>query len=440
MKKLIVYLLLAAALLTLGACASPGVTQTAADVSPAPDAEMTETVQLRCLNLHPEAEEAWKTLAALYEDETGAAVEIVTAEPSALPDLLSGSDAPALFEFDAASGLPGWEDFALELTDTPALGELCDGAFALRDDQGAVRALAGSVEAFGLIVNTRLLAEAGFELRDLRDFTSLRTAAEYIHNFARAFGFEAFASVGLDGVSAWRYTRLLANMPLYYELRDLGAPGLPATLSGSYLDNYRSAWELCVSNGARFRTDLLMVSDEGTKKEFGTGQAVFCLGGSWELEELTERYGMDGADLTLLPIYCGVEGEENAAPCIDAKSYWAVNARCSESERQAALDFLYFCVGNERNAGILAAQLGALPYKNAPRSGNVLTDAALDAVAEGRFPVPWVVDRAPNQAGWSAGLADGLIRYAADRSELTWARVAAAWLDGWAINSAAAMR
>lgn len=441
MKKLIAWMLLAAALLTLSACASPAVTQTDADAEPAPTAEAAaETVTVRYLNLRPEAEESWKKLAALYEGETGVAVEIVTAEPSALPDALSGSDAPALFEIKDAYSVPGWEDFALELTDTPALLELSDAAFALRDGQGTVRALPCGMEAFGLLTNTRLLAEAGFAPSDIYDFASLQAAAQYIHGFAQALGFDAFATVGLDGVSAWRYTRLLANMPLYYELRDLGASALPARLSGSYLDNYRSAWELYVSNGAKLRFDLFMVADEGTKQEFGTGGAAFCLGGSWELEELTERYGMDGAELTLLPLYCGVAGEESAAPCIGSESYWAVNAQVSESERQAALDFLYYCVSNEECVQILSGQLGALPYKNAPRSGNVLTAAALDAVAAGQTPVPWAIDRVPNQSAWSAGLADGLIRYAGERSELTWAKVVDAYLDGWAINIAAAMR
>ena len=69
--------------------------------------------------------------------------------------------------------------------------------------------------------------------------------------------------------------------------------------------------------------------------------------GNWEWSALAEK-GMSADDLTMIPYYCGVEGEEKARflNC-GTENCWAVNAEASEEDIQATLDF-NVCDGHRR--------------------------------------------------------------------------------------------
>ena len=45
-------------------------------------------------------------------------------------------------------------------------------------------------------------------------------------------------------------------------------------------------------------------------------------------------------DLGMMPIYIGVDGEENQGLCTGSENYWCVNNKASEEDIQATLDFL----------------------------------------------------------------------------------------------------
>ena len=42
----------------------------------------------------------------------------------------------------------------------------------------------------------------------------------------------------------------------------------------------------------------------------------------------------------MMPIYIGVDGEENQGLCTGSENYWCVNNKASEEDIQATLDFL----------------------------------------------------------------------------------------------------
>jgi len=109
---------------------------------------------------------------------------------------------PTLFQCGNAQGLLDWGDYCLDFTGSQVLGEMTTSDFNLTDENGAVKAIGYCYEAFGIIVNKALLAEAGYELADIKDFESLKTIAEDIHARKDALGFDAFSSAGLDGSSS----------------------------------------------------------------------------------------------------------------------------------------------------------------------------------------------------------------------------------------------
>lgn len=390
------------------------------------------------LNFKPEADEAWQALAAEYTELTGVEVKVVTAASGTYSDKLNsemakGEDAPTLFQCGNAQGLLDWGDYCLDLSDTEVYKEMTTDDFNLKDDSGAVKAIGYCYEAFGIIVNKALLKQAGYEITDITDFDSLKQIAEDIHARAAELGFDAFASSGLDGSSSWRFSGHLANMPLYYEFRDDGVIKQPATIKGTYLDNYRNIWDLYINNSAADKTSLSTATGDESQAEFGTGKAVFWQQGTWEYANLTvDKYSMKAEDLQMIPIYCGVEGEEKAALCAGTENCWAVNAKVSEADQKATLDFLKWVVTSESGTKMMAEQFGPIPFKSAKEPANVFFADANKLIADGNYTVTWAFNHTPNVDAWRAGVVSALTAYSADQTDENWAAVETAFVDGWA--------
>ena len=398
------------------------------------DAKTEEKGSVYYLNFKPEADEAWQKLAKEYTELTGVQVKVVTAASGEYSTILNAemgkSDAPTLFQCGNAQGLLDWDDYCLDLTGTKVLGEMTTGDFNLKNSKGEVKAIGYCYEAFGIIVNTKLLKQAGYELSAIKDFASLKAAVEDIHARKDTLGFDAFASAGLDGSSSWRFSGHLANMPLYYEFRDDKITEQPATIKGTYLNAYKNIWDLYVNNST-WDGALSAVTGDHSQAQFGTGKAVFWQQGTWEYANLVgEKYKMNPDDLAMIPIYCGVEGEANAALCSGTENCWAVNAKASKADIDATLDFLYWVVTSESGTKMMAEQFGPIPFKNAKTPENVFFADANELIAKGNYTVTWAFNHTPNVDGWRAGVVDALAAYSAGTGD--WAAVETAFVAGWA--------
>ena len=386
------------------------------------------------LNFKPEAEAAWQDLAKTYTAETGVEVKVVTAASGDYNNTLTAemakSDAPTLFQCGNAQSLLDWGDYCLDLTGTPVLGEMTTADFNLVED-GATKAIGYCYEAFGIIVNKALLAQAGYELSDITNFETLKAVAEDIHARSAELGFDAFSSSGLDGSSSWRFSGHLANMPLYYEFRDDGVTAQPATITGAYLDNFRAIWDLYIDNASAEKTSLTTATGDMSSGEFKEGKAVFYQNGTWEFAGLVEA-GIAAEDLAMIPIYCGVEGESEAGLACGTENCWAVNSQASEEDIQATLDFIYWVVTSDEGTQMMAEQFGPIPFKNAKESTNVFFNDANAYMADGKYTVTWAFNHTPNVDSWRATVVSALAAYSADQSDANWDAVVTAFVDGWA--------
>ncbi|MDO5002597.1 MAG: extracellular solute-binding protein, partial [Eubacteriales bacterium] len=239
----------------------------------------------------------------------------------------------------------------------------------------------------------------------------------------------------LDSSSSWRFSGHLANMPLYYEFRDDGVTAQPATITGAYLDNFKAIWDLYITDSATTGADLLAATGDASEAEFGNGQAVFYQNGSWEFSALTGNYGMNADDLQMIPIYCGVEGEEEAGLCSGTENCWAVNVEADEADIKATLDFMKWVVTSEEGTTMLAKEFGPCPFKNAKTPENVFFADANDLTAEGKYVVTWAFNYTPAVDDWRAAVVDALSQYTAGTGE--WDAVVEAFVDGWATQYAA---
>lgn len=444
MKKFLAILLALVMVLSLVACGAETEEPAAEPETPAeepaeePAGESggeTATGSVYYLNFKPEADAAWQELAASYTAQTGVEVKVVTAASGSYSDTLTAemakTDAPTLFQCGNAQGLIDWGDYCLDFTGTDVLAEMTTSDFNLTDDTGAIKAIGYCYEAFGIIVNTALLDTAGYSLEDITDFESLKAVAEDIHARAGELGFDAFTSSGLESSSSWRFSGHLANMPLYYEFRDDGVTEQPAEITGAYLDNYRAIWDLYIDNAATDKTALSTATSEMATSEFTSGQAVFYQNGTWEYANLVGA-GMSPDDLAMIPIYMGVEGEENSGLACGTENCWAVNCQAPEEDIQATLDFLYWVVTSDEGTQMMAEQFGPIPFKNAKESENVFFNDANAYMANGNYTVTWAFNYTPNVDSWRATVVTALAAYSADQTDDNWADVVAAFVDGWA--------
>ena len=435
MKKLIALLLVLTMVFALCACGAKEEAPAAAPAEKADAPAEAEAGSVYFLNFKPEADTAWQDLAAQYTAETGVEVKVITAASGTYSDTLTTEmakdEAPTLFQCGNAQGLLDWGEYCLDLTGTDFAAELTTDDFNLYDENGALKAIGYCYEAFGIIVNKALLAEAGYAVEDIKDFESLKTIAEDIHARSAELGFDAFSAAGLEGSSSWRFSGHLANMPLYYEFAEDGITEQPATIKGTYMDLFKNIWDLYINNSAADPKTLSTGTGEQSTNEFKTGKAVFYQNGSWEYAGLIEA-GLAAEDLTMLPIYCGAENEANAGLCCGTENCWAVNAKASEADIQATLDFVTWVVTSDEGTQMMAEQFGPIPFKNAKTPENVFFAAANDYTAAGNYVVTWAFNHTPNVDSWRATVVSALAAYSADQSDANWEQVVSAFVDGWA--------
>ena len=390
----------------------------------APKAEEKGSVYY--LNFKPEFGDKLTELAAKYTEQTGIEVKVVTAASGTYSDTLNANiDDVTIFNIGNAAGLEDWDTYALDLTDSAIAKELTTNDFNLYNAKGELKAIGNCYESFGIIVNTKLLKDAGHSLDEITDFASLKAVVEDIHSRAAELGFDAFTTSGLQDSSSWRFSGHLATLPLHYE----GVKSAVPTITGEKLDLFKNVWDLYINNAAADKTGLTGESDAAA--EFKAGEAVFYQNGTWEYAGLKEA-GMTDDQLAMIPIYCGADNDKNAALCSGTENCWAINAKASEADQQASIDFLVWLVSDKEAAAVYVEQLGAVPFKNCPASTNKFVVDGNAMLAAGKTSISWAFNYTPNVDSWRGTVVTALAAYSAGNAE--WTEVEKAFVEGWEIE------
>jgi raffinose/stachyose/melibiose transport system substrate-binding protein len=422
MKKVLALVLALVMVFALCACGQKTATTTTA--SP------TAAGKVYYLNFKPEQDQQWQDLAKKYTAATGVPVTVKTAAEGTYEETLTSEmakdSAPTLFQVNGPVGLATWKDYCYDLSSSKLYGELTSDDFALKDGT-AVDGIAYVIETYGIIYNKSLLQKAGYTQADITNFASLKKVADDIQARKDALGIKgAFTSAGMDSSSDWRFKTHLANLPIYYEYKADNETS-SAAIKGTYLDNYKAIWDLYITDSTCSPKDLSAKTGDDATAEFANGQAVFYQNGTWAYNDI-KALGDD--NLGMLPIYIGVDGEENQGLCTGSENYWCVNKNASAEDIQATLDFLYWCVTSEDGTTALADDMGFVcPFKSAKESTNPLVKIANEYVANGKASVAWCFTTMPSEE-WKNGVGTALTAYAAGTGN--WDGVKTAFVDGWA--------
>ena len=338
------------------------------------------------------------------------------------------TEAPTLFVIDNQQGVKDWGDFALDLKDTAIAKELNTDAYNLYDENGKLVSIGYCYECYGIIVNPTLIEKAGHTMDEIKNFAGLKAVAEDIHSKAGELGFDAFSSSDMDDSSSWRFTGHLANLEYYYEEKEAGGwTECPASLTGKYMENYKNLYDLIINNSLTAPTDLA-TGGHDAEAEFKEGKAAFFVNGSWEYAAVSEAV----PNATMIPYYCGVEGEEKAGLNCGTENCWAVNANASAADQQATIDFMVWLVSDPEASATMVGQLGIMPYKNAAASTNGFLNDAAKYTADGCYVMDWATNYQPNVDEYRKDLVSALNAYNADQTDANWDLVKTAFVDGWA--------
>ena len=385
------------------------------------------------LNFKPESDEVLQKVAKMYTDETGIEVKVVTAASGTYNQTLIAemdkSEAPTLFVIGNQNAVKEWKDYALNLKDTAIAKELSTDAYNLYDEDGNLVSIGYCYECYGIIVNPDLIKAAGHTMDELKNFAGLKAVAEDIHARAAELGFDAFSASDMDSSSSWRFTGHMANLEYYYEsVDDPDAwKECPSSIKGTYMENFKNLYDLCINNSLTDPKELATGGHDAAN-QFKTKKAAFYINGSWEYSGVSEAV----PNATMIPYYCGVEGEEKAGLNCGTENCWAINSQASEADQKATMDFMVWCVTDPEASRLLVDTFGVMPYKNAAASTNGFLAAADKYTADGCYVMPWVTNFQPNVDAYRAALVSALNEYNADQSEANWQKVVTAFVNGWA--------
>ena len=409
------------------------------------------------LNFKPEQADQWVELAKEYTDETGVKVDVQTAASgtyeSQLKSEMAKDEAPTLFQVNGPVGLATWKDYCYDLSKSDVYKDVESDDYVLKDGD-AVDGIAYVIETYGLIYNKALLNKY-FELPDasiksideLNNFQALKTVAEEIQAHKDDIGVEgAFTSAGMDSSSDWRFKTHLANLPIYYEYK---ADGIDSTdaIKGTYLDNYKQIWDLYLNNSTCEPSMISSKTGDDAASEFSLGEAVFYQNGTWAYNDIKDNEVAE-EDMGMLPIYIGVDGEENQGLCTGSENYWCVNAKASEADIKATEDFMAWLSTDDTALKAICGSQGAMPsgadgmgfvtpFKKNLESDNLLVNIASQYVADGKTPVSWNFTTMPSET-WKNEVGSALTVYASDQTDANWDLVKKAFVEGWATESQAA--
>ncbi len=319
---------------------------------------------------------------------------------------------------------------------------------AVKDGDG-VYGIPYVVEGYGIIYNENIIQKyfslpsrkTDFASMDeVNNFSKLKALVEDMSEHLGELGIEGvFASTSFSEGEDWRWHTHLPNLPVYYEFSEKGIAD-EEQLDFSYEENFKNIFDLYIDNSCTAREDLATKTVDDSMEEFARGKAAMVQNGNWAWAQISQidDNQVKEEDVKFLPIYTGVEGEENQGLCIGTESYICVNSIASEADQQASIDFLEWLYGSEEGKKYVTESLGFIsPFNtfayeespNDPLARQVVSDMSDSA----KKSVNWDFTAFPSQR-FKVELGNSLHAYC--KGEVTWDKVVESIKNTWASEKA----
>ena len=459
MKKKLIGALLSVAMVSalLAGCGSTAAETPAADkpateeTASADGTAAAGTGKVYYLNFKPEVDEAWQEIAQKYTEATGVEVKVVTAASGTYEEVLKTEIAQAepvtLFQINGPVGYQNWKDYCMDLKDTDLYKSLSDQSLAVTGADGGVYGVPYTIEGYGIIYNDAIMqkyfAMDGAKAKSVDEIGSFAKLKEVVEDMTAKkddLGIQGvFASTSLLPGEDWRWQTHLANMPVYYEYQADGITDTDA-IKLTYSDNFKNIFDLYVDNSCTAKGLLGSKAVTDSMAEFALGQVAMVQNGNWAWGQIAEVDGnvVNAEDVKFMPIYTGVDGEENQGLCIGTENFWSINSQASAEDKQAAIDFVNWMISSDEGKDYMVNTLGnTAPFTtfgDNEKPTDPLAKSMLASMESGKKAVAWSFTTFPGQA-FKDDLGAALLEYC--NGNMTWDDVKDTFVTRWAEEKAA---
>ncbi len=403
------------------------------------------------LNFKPEVAEVYTRIAEDYYKETGVRLNVVTAASNTYEQTLKSeiakADAPAIFHINGPRGYASWKDYCADLKNTQLYSLLADKDLALTDN-GGIYGIPQVIEGYGIIYNDGIM-QAYFtspnksvnvnSVDDINSFEIFEQVVVDIDKLKEELGIlGVFASTSLKPGEDWRWTTHLANIPVYYEFKnnEIDLTGSDTKRIDFMYDNeFRNIFDLYINYSVTSPKLLGSKQVADSMAEFALGQCVMVQNGNWAWSQISGISGnkINENEIRFMPIYMGIDGEENQGLCIGTENYLAINKSLSEEKQKLADEFLYWLFSSETGKRYVTEELGFITPYSSFDSTEVPDDPLareINAwmVREDKFSVDWNFTLFPSQT-FKDNFGSALLSYA--QGSKPWSEVRDGFIKDW---------
>lgn len=445
MKKTIALLLCAVLGFTLTACGMKK--------EPKPETQASNTGKVYFLNFKPEVADIYKEIATKYKEETGVDVKVVTAASNTyettLKSEIAKKDAPTIFQINGPVGYKSWANYCLDLSDTKLYSYLTDKNLAVKNSNG-VFGIPYVVEGYGIIYNNAIM-EKYFALKDkavsiskaddIRNFETLNAVVTDMTKHKKELGIDGvFASTSMGSGEQWRWTTHLANVPVYYEMKEKNddSPTLTTLnakdINFSYSENFRKVFDMYLNNSTTKKELLSGKTVDNAMAEFALGKAAMVQNGNWAWEQISNVKGnvVKAEDIKYLPIYMGIKGEEKQGLCIGTENYLAINKNATEADRKASIAFLEWLFSSETGKDYVANKLKFIApfntFKDDEKPDDPLAKEIFRWMEKDVTNLEWAFNSFPSQQ-FKEDFGNAMLEYSQGKKD--WKHVETTFKNSW---------
>lgn len=446
MKRIISVILCIVFLFLLTSCGDKNTNKT--------DATDEKKIEIYFLNFKPEVSEIYKKIADAYEKEKGVKVKVVTAASdtyeTTLKSEIAKSVAPTIFQINGPVGYQAWSNYCLDLKETKLYSYLIDKELAVKEGDG-VYGIPYVIEGYGIIYNGEIM-ERYFALpekatnissvNEINNFKKLKSVVEDMTKNKNKLGIDGvFASTSMSGGETWRWDSHLASIPFYYEMS--GINGNSSSIASAYQakqtefryhNNFKNILDLYINNSVSEKGLLSGKSVNDSMSEFALGKAAMVQNGNWAWAEISKVSGnkVNSDKVGFLPIYTGMDAEEEQGICIGTENYFAINSKVSEEKQKASIEFLEWLFSSETGKRFVTDELEFITpfntFSDEEAPDDPLAKSVLYWMNKDVKTVEWTFSSFPSQE-FKNSFSDALLEYVQGTKE--WDYVRKTVVDSW---------
>ena len=414
------------------------------------------------LNFKPEVAEIYETeVAPAFEAANpGYKLKVVTAASGTYEQTFNSevakSEPPVIFQVNGPVGLNNQKNTVADLSSTDFYKILGDKSMALKVED-KVAAIPYAVEGYGMIYNNAIMNKyfaldgaKAKSMDDIKNFDTLKAVVEDMQAKKDALGIKGvFASTSMSAGNQWRWQTHTVNVPLYKEFLDADANASPLatglakdTIEFKYGKNMKNIMDLYTNNSLTAKSLLGAKTVDESMAEFALGQCAMVQNGNWAAGQILGVTGNKVAaeDIKFLPIYTGIDGEENFGLCVGTENYLCINKNASKEAQKGADVFLTWLFSSEEGKKLVSTKLNFITPFNTFSDAELPADPLSKEVSkwmnkDGVSSVVWTFNAIPSEI-WKDNFGDAMLQYF--EGKLDWDAVEKTAIDGWATEKALA--